>query len=882
MPARARIVQASTTGGHKGRPRIALRRFAVLAAIVLAAWIPTPSGLEPIGQSLGPAHAQEETPPEVLRWLTRLPWWRQPPDGPTELAVTAALADSLTLTWQAPESPAFDILRYDVQYRVLRDGAFLTRTGDGPATQAVLDGLSETTTYEVRVRAVTELGVGDWSATATGTTLRVMVRFEEGESATRQIPENTSSGQAIGAPLTASGGGRPLRYALGGPDAAAFDLDADSGQLRTRTGVVYDHEVTPRYAVAVTASEPMGRTATIAVAVSVTDIDEPPGVPGAPRIEVANPTRLTLRWDAPENTGPPITRYDLEYRAAGQAFADSGHRGPGTTAEITGLDRDTRYTFRVRGGNAEGTGAWSPHGSGSTTLQGTRGGDGSPDGQSPSVSPALLPAGATGTSGGRAETFRVQGAFDDPQGDILYFAASSASPSVARASFDGAVLAVRPRAVGRATIAVTASDPDDHAVVGTFDIDVRAPRVPDPAARVDQAGDTVTLIFTERFGVAERRAYEVALRQKAPRGGWNTACFDAHNPDATAGHLRVSVEIGVDSLLEPGNTYELVYRRAGSSCGAAGRAGVWSRVAEVAAPGALAFDLDLAFVSSVPSTQRAAIQDAAAQWRQILRTSLQDVDFSGRPVPADTCVEGQPRVTDTVDDLRVYVRLAPIDGAGGTLATAGACFIRLASGLPVLSAITFDTDDLDAMSTGLAERVAMHELAHALGFGTLWYRHSLVRYPSRDAAGDPVDADRDTHFTGALALSAFAAAGGTAHAGRPVPVENTGGPGSRDGHWRESVFGAELLSPRLASGQIEPLSAITIQALADMGYRVDAARAEPYSLPGLAPVLAPPAAEADPTAPGTCIVVPGGTAVDDGRPLIVPPDRVTVRPAGRR
>ncbi|MYE13558.1 MAG: hypothetical protein F4X99_18270 [Gammaproteobacteria bacterium] len=251
-------------------------------------------------------------------------------------------------------------------------------------------------------------------------------------------------------------------------------------------------------------------------------------------------------------------------------------------------------------------------------------------------------------------------------------------------------------------------------------------------------------------------------------------------------------------------------------------------------------------------------------------------------VAADVCLEGQPQVADTVDDLRVYVRLASIDGAGGTLASAGTCFIRVASGLPILSTITFDTDDLDALSTEQAERVAMHELAHALGFGTLWYRHSLVRYPSRDAAGDPVDTDRDTHFTGAHASAAFDAAGGTAYEGRSVPVENTGGPGSRDGHWRESVFRAELLSPRVAPGQIEPLSAITLQAFADMGYPVDASRAEPYSLPGLAPVLAPPAGEADPAALGRCVVIPGGRAIDEGRRLVLPPDRVTVRPLGTR
>ena len=855
--------------------RARLHRRAIAATVVLTGSLLTSPGGEWPAPTAPLAHAAETAEDTaLLRWLSRARWWRQPPGAPHALEVTSVSGVSLTLSWDAPESPAFDILRYDLQYRAHGGDAFLARTVEGPATQAVLDGLAETTTYEVRVRAVTELGPGDWSATATGTTVRVTVRFEEGESATRQVPENTPGGQAIGDPLTATGGGGALRYILDGPDAAALGLDADSGQLRTRSGVVYDHEAMARYALTVTASDPSGDMASIDVTVTVTDVDEPPGEPGAPRTEVASPTRLTLRWAAPENTGLPIDRYDLEYRAAGRAFADAGHRGPGTTAEIRGLSRDTRYLFRVRGRNAEGIGR--------TTRRGTEGGSATPDDQLPGVSPAFLPAGATATAGGRVETFRVQEAFRDPQGDVLYFEASSAHPSIARASFDGAVVAVRPRAVGRATVAVIASDADDDAVVGTFDIDVHAPDVPDPVASVDRAGGTLTVAFTDSFEADELRAYQLAIRQKAPRGGWATGCVDTHNTSATAGSFRVSAEIGVESVLEPGNTYEVVYRRAGHLCVAARPRSVWSRAAEVTAPGPVAFDLDLVFVGAVASRHRAAVEAAADEWRQILRTSLADVDFSTQPVAANGCVAGQRRVTDTVDDLRVFVRLAPIDGPGGTLAIARTCSFRLASGLPVLSAITFDTDDLDDRSTAETERTAMHELAHALGFGTLWYDHSLVRYPSRNATGDPVDGDRDTHFTGARALTAFDAAGGAAYPGLPVPVANVGGSGSRDGHWRESVFGAELLSPSVAPGQIQPLSAITIEALADMGYRVDASRAEPYTLPGLAPVFAPPAGEAEPSAAGACRVIPGGTAVDDGRRLNAPPDRVTVRPLGTR
>ena len=77
--------------------------------------------------------------------------------------------------------------------------------------------------------------------------------------------------------------------------------------------------------------------AEIAVTVLVTDIDEPPGAPGTPEQESATATSLTIRWTAPENSGPPIQGYDVEYREFGGRFIDAEHDGPVPTAQLTGL-----------------------------------------------------------------------------------------------------------------------------------------------------------------------------------------------------------------------------------------------------------------------------------------------------------------------------------------------------------------------------------------------------------------------------------------------------------------------------------------------------------------------------------------------------------------
>ncbi len=60
-----------------------------------------------------------------------------------------------------------------------------------------------------------------------------------------------------------------------------------------------------------------------------------------------------------------------------------------------------------------------------------------------------------------------------------------------------------------------------------------------------------------------------------------------------------------------------------------------------------------------------------------------------------------------------------------------------------------------------------------------------------------------------------------------MPVENDPAQGGVDSHWRQTVFGNELMS----SWGGEPISAITIQSLADIGYTVDVGQADPYTLP---------------------------------------------------
>jgi hypothetical protein len=126
---------------------------------------------------------------------------------------------------------------------------------------------------------------------------------------------------------------------------------------------------------------------------------------------------------------------------------------------------------------------------------------------------------------------------------------------------------------------------------------------------------------------------------------------------------------------------------------------------------------------------------------------------------------------------------------------------------------------------GSLQSVILHEMGHVLGFGTLWGSAGLLEDPA-----DPQNPGAaDPHFTGAQALIAFDAAGGTAYVGAKVPVMDVGGAGTINSHWRDQVFDPEIMTGFLNLGG-NPLSAITVRSLEDLGYDVSVTGADAFTL----------------------------------------------------
>lgn len=232
------------------------------------------------------------------------------------------------------------------------------------------------------------------------------------------------------------------------------------------------------------------------------------------------------------------------------------------------------------------------------------------------------------------------------------------------------------------------------------------------------------------------------------------------------------------------------------------------------------FDITLSGLDDLDPGVAAAVSSAAARWEQVIVAGLPDTssypswcdDPDGYTMPA------------SIDDLLVHVQVVPLDGTDGALAVAGPDCILLEGERALTGVVSIDSADVAGMlADGTLVDVLIHEMGHVLGLGTLWdtgdwgTRHLI----SGSGSGDP-------RLTGPAASAEWQRLGGSGD----TPLENSGGSGTTEAHWRESIFGNEVMT-----GWIDPdapLSRVSVAALADLGFNVDLDAADDYTLPGAA------------------------------------------------
>jgi hypothetical protein len=214
------------------------------------------------------------------------------------------------------------------------------------------------------------------------------------------------------------------------------------------------------------------------------------------------------------------------------------------------------------------------------------------------------------------------------------------------------------------------------------------------------------------------------------------------------------------------------------------------------------FSIEVRFTGGLNAAQQAAFSNAAKRWGRVVVGDFPAINVDGEVISA----------------LVIEASGKNIDGEGSILGQSSPT-VLLPSGLPAKGFMEFDTSDLAEMEQdGSLGSVILHEMGHVLGIGSIWQeKHDLVG--ARGA---------NPRFVGTQADAEWVKLSGLAS--KSLPVENHGGAGTRNSHWRETVFGNELMTGFL-SGDVQPLSRLTVASLADLGYTVDFSAADPFSLP---------------------------------------------------
>lgn len=215
---------------------------------------------------------------------------------------------------------------------------------------------------------------------------------------------------------------------------------------------------------------------------------------------------------------------------------------------------------------------------------------------------------------------------------------------------------------------------------------------------------------------------------------------------------------------------------------------------------AATFNIQVVFGGGLTLSQQSIFSQAETFWESVIIGYKPNVTLTGIVINAAGSV---------------------IDGAFGILGSAGPDTIVKTRGTwyATEGSMNFDTADMAWMEgNGSLLSVIMHEMAHVIGFGTLWTENSVY-------------VNNSGQFTGSNALAAYRSEFNSPSA-TFVQVETDFGPGTANGHWDENWAGGtqELMTGFLDTPAF--VSNTTVRSFADIGYTT-------ANLPAVAPVPLP-------------------------------------------
>lgn len=245
---------------------------------------------------------------------------------------------------------------------------------------------------------------------------------------------------------------------------------------------------------------------------------------------------------------------------------------------------------------------------------------------------------------------------------------------------------------------------------------------------------------------------------------------------------------------------------------------------------------------------------AAARWEEVIVGDVQDIP--AQPFANFDWFDGYfgRRYNEPVDDVVIGYAFRPksfFSNSTETLGHAGAHYIRNFDKdrwAPPMTAISGTMEfNIHAIresnyTDSDLKIILMHEMAHVLGIGGDFWHYNCVNncfawqgysdnFQLEDDAYRCVNAQREYYKLGLKP---------TANRGEHLMVNHVGELGNVCTHWAGQSFRvpgvtSELMTPFFEAGVAQPLSTVTIGALADMGYKVNYDAADDFPKEALAP-----------------------------------------------
>lgn len=661
-------------------------------------------------------------------------------------------------------------------------------------------------------------------------------------------------------------------FEITGPDSARFNVIGDGLYLRSGTDLDFESAVNTDHAYTVTVTvkdptlaTPSGLGATQSLTVQVNNVDElAPVISSAASarvVESASNNPLVYQTVASDDLGSAQLRFSLHPSDDHASFAIDAASGAVSFKGV--LDYETRdlYRFTVVAEDASGKRAQQ-----TVDFRVGNAADGGSDTRGPSAilfTPADN-ASAVALNSSIVVTFNE--AIKLGAGSIVlktlsgqsvqtFSASASAGLSIVNSDSENARLTVNPSAqlLNNTTYilefqANSVLDLANNAMAAKSDYNFRT--IKGIAGVTTQADDTVGAsasglvlptgvaaqpldgdIVLQLSEAVQRGVGSIQLvRHFAGAPDQTVETFDvASSPLLSIDTASQTLRINPIGTLKAGTGYSVVIEPS-ALLDAAGNplASSASQVDFTAAAGS-GFDIELIFESTtVAGGWTEALEkpyhDAVQRLEQIIVGDLPDIrDAQGNLL---------------VDDL--VIRINELSGMD-KLGEGGPTVLRSAAdgGLPSQGIVNMDrgevtdfaksfiqgsdANDLQTMVDLLMKETIIHEVAHVLGMGPLWENFGLNTVRGKYAGPNAVAAYREMINDPSVLY---------------IPLEIWCGPGTDNVHWREDVFGSEVMTG-LSQGPGAKISRLTIAGLEDLGYEVNYAAADEYSVAGAAvkPVL---------------------------------------------